>query len=99
MLCKLYIAKYKDGVPDDTKFSEFQKFYEENGVKVIGGWKNADDKDELYFMTGYRDQSHYEEFTTKMKENARYQELSTDLGNSRESVKVITLNEAVDITL
>ncbi len=49
-------------------------------------------------MTGYRDQSHYEEFTTKMKENARYQELSADLGNSRESVKVVTLNESVDIT-
>ena len=97
MLCKLYIAKYKDGIPDDTKFKDFQKFYEENGVKVIGGWENAADKNELYFMTGYRDENHYSEFTTKMKENARYQELSAGLGNERESVKVVTLNQTEEI--
>ncbi|OLS22025.1 MAG: hypothetical protein HeimC2_30790 [Candidatus Heimdallarchaeota archaeon LC_2] len=98
MLCKLYIAKYKEGIPDNTRFKDFEKFYEENGVKVIGGWENADDKDELYFITGYRDQNHYDEFVANMKNNARYQELSADLGSERESVKVVTLNQLADIT-
>ncbi len=98
MLCKLYIAKYKDGIPDDNRFKDFEKFYEENGVKVIGGWENADDKNELYFMMGYQDQSHYDDFVDKMKNNARYQELSEELGKERESVKVVTLNQSDDIT-
>ncbi|MHA2028728.1 MAG: hypothetical protein ACW99A_15020 [Candidatus Kariarchaeaceae archaeon] len=97
MLCKLYIAKYKERIPDDTRFSEFENFYKENDVKVIGGWENAEDKNELYFMTGYRDQDHYNEFTAKMKENTRYQELSAELGKERESVKVVTLNQSEDI--
>ena len=97
MLCKLYIAKYRDGIPDDTRFTEFENFYKDNGVKVIGGWKNADDKDELYFMTGYRDQNHYDEFVSKMKNNSRYQELSADLGKDRVSVRAVTLDQMADV--
>lgn len=98
MLNKLYIVKYKDGIPDNTRFKQFQKFYEENGVKVIGGWENADDKNELFFMTSYNNQNHYDEFTSTMKNNVRYQELSTELEKERESVKVVTLKQTTDIT-
>lgn len=98
MLNKLYIVKYKDGIPDNTRFKQFQKFYEENGVKVIGGWENADDKNELFFMTSYNDQNHYDEFTSNMKNNTRYQELTTELEKDRESVKVVTLKQTTDIS-
>jgi hypothetical protein len=97
MLYKLYIAKYKDRIPDDTRFKEFENFYKENGVEVVGGWENVNDKDELYFMTGYRDQDHYNKFTETMKNNARYQELTALIGNEREGISVVTLKPAGDI--
>ncbi len=76
MLYKLYRVTYKEDVPEKTHFEDFRKFYEENGVTVVGGWANADKRGEMFFMTAYRDMDHYSTFITSMKENTRYQELT-----------------------
>jgi hypothetical protein len=96
MLYKLYIdrSKPESQLADselDRVFKSFQEIYEEYGVKVIGAWNNADDPLEGYLITAYKDEAHYEEAVAKMRVNKRYQELSEELQDSRESVKVVTL--------
>lgn len=96
MLYKLYIDRSKpEGQIKDSEmervFKGFQEVYEEYGVKVIGAWNNADDPLEGYLITAYRDAAHYEEAVAKMRVNKRYQMLSEELQESRESVKVLTL--------
>ena len=96
MLYKLYIDRSKaEGQIKDSEmarvFKGFQDIYEEYGVKVVGAWNNADDPLEGYLITAYRDEAHYEEAVAKMRDNERYRELSLELQDSRESVKVVTL--------
>ncbi len=96
MLYKLYIDRSKpEGQIKDSEmervFRGFQEIYREYGVKVVGAWNNADDPLEGYLITAYRDEAHYEEAVAKMRVNKRYQELSEQLQDSRESVKVVTL--------
>ncbi len=96
MLYKLYIDRSTpEGQIKDSEmervFRGFQEIYREYGVKVVGAWNNADDPLEGYLITAYRDEAHYEEAVAKMRVNKRYQELSEQLQDSRESVKVVTL--------
>lgn len=98
MYCKLYKIRYKEAVPESTRFQDFQNYYKENGVKVIGGWENVDNKSELFFMTGYRDEEHYNKFVGSMKDDKKYQELSKLLEEERESIEVTTLKSATDIS-
>ena len=96
MFYKLYISKAKLGEkPSDSEmervFKEYQKIYNEYGVKVIGAWENVDDPLEQYLITAYNDAAHYEEAVAKMRENKRYQELTEARQPSVESVKVKTL--------
>jgi hypothetical protein len=72
-------------------FKGFQEIYNEYGVKVIGGWDNADDLTERYLITAYKDAAHYEETVAKMRVNKRYQKLTEERQASRETVKVVTL--------
>ena len=97
MYCKLYKITFKGKLPDNSRFLKFQNFYEEHGVKVIGGWENVDKKNELYFMTGYTDESHYTKFVSSMKENTKYQELTQQMATEREAVEVTTLSSVDDI--
>ena len=46
---------------------------------------------EGYLITAYRDTAHYEDAVAQMRENKRYNELSEELQETRESVKVVTL--------
>jgi hypothetical protein len=96
MLYKLYIDRSKpEGQIEDSEmerlFKGFQEIYEEYGVKVVGAWNNADDPLEGYLITAYRDAAHYQEALAKMRVNKRYQMLSEELQDSRESVQVVTL--------
>jgi quercetin dioxygenase-like cupin family protein len=75
--------------------NEFKKIYDENGVKVVGVWMNADDPHEQYFMTGYKDESHYKEFVERVQTDPKYQEMSDEIKKDRESIEVVTLTPAV----
>ena len=83
--------------PNSTQmFEEFQKFYDQNGVQVVGLWVNADDPNEQYFMTGYRDESHYRDFVEKVRSDKKYQEMSEEINKNRESIEAITLLPTFD---
>ncbi|MHA2254389.1 MAG: hypothetical protein ACXAD7_28870 [Candidatus Kariarchaeaceae archaeon] len=97
MFYKLYKVQYKDRIPDNNRFKEFENFYKENGVDVVGGWENVEKSNELLFMTGYKDEGHYTKFVASMKENTRYQELTSQLNMEREHVEVSTWRSAPDM--
>ena len=96
MFYRLYRNRYHPGKKfDDAKmqrvYKGFQEIYEKHGVKVIGAWENADDTDETYLITAYRDEAHYEEAVAKMREDPTYQELSKTFEGTREMLGVVTL--------
>lgn len=94
MLYKLYVSRNK--VASDQSrgvqlYPEFSKIYSENGVEVVGVWVNADDTHEIYFMTAFKDQGHYDSFVEKMKGNEHYQDMSAEIAGERESIKAVNL--------
>ena len=96
MLYKLYIirSKAEAKLPDSDMeriFKGFQESYQEYGVNIVGAWENTDDPLDTYLITAYRDEAHYEDTVAKMRVNERYQTLSKELGETRESVKAVTL--------
>lgn len=100
MLYKLYIVKYKGSSEESRSihyFDEFNKIYKKNGVKVIGVWYNLEDPNESLFMTAFKDEAHYTSFVEAMKDNERYQEMSTELAAERESIKAYNLKMAVSL--
>jgi hypothetical protein len=66
-------------------------------VKVIGTWYNVDDSSESLFMTVFDNEEHYTSFVEAMKDNERYQEMSSELAAERESIKAYSLKMAVSL--
>ncbi len=100
MYYKLYREKTKGEVNRPLGldlFPKFKKIYEENDVKVIGVWENLDDPHELFFMTAFKDESHYNRFVESMGSNQDYQEMSKGMADQRESIEVTSLRMAVDL--
>jgi GTP cyclohydrolase I len=97
MFYKLYRDRWHPGKKfDDAKmervYKGFQEIYKRHGVKVIGAWDNADDTDEGFLITAYRDAAHYEETVAKMREDPTYQELSKTFEGTREMLEVVNMN-------
>ena len=96
MYYKMYKERSSSSLPSGLDaFDDFNKIYQEQGVKVIGVWKNKDDSQEFYFMTAYENEKHYQDFVEDMKTNEEYQKMSRELEAGRESIEVITLVDAV----
>ncbi|MFX1254017.1 MAG: hypothetical protein ACFFCZ_20560 [Promethearchaeota archaeon] len=92
MIFKLYKTRYKAGHDSDIeRFKEFIEFYKEYGVQIVGGGVNVDNPLENYLITTYRDKVHYAETVAKLQSDPKYQELTQQLQEVRESVEVTTL--------
>jgi len=92
MIYKLYKVKYKTAeVANDSNLDEFTKIYEKYNVKMLGGGINAKDPLEVYFMSVFEDEDHYQESVKKLHSDPKYIELSKKLNDDRESVEVISL--------
>ena len=100
MIYKLYVIK-SNVLARDSKgialFDEFKLIYEDNNVKVMGVWVNEDDPNEIYFMTAFENDDHYEQFVGSMKDHKRYQEMSLLMESERESIKAVNLKMAVSL--
>lgn len=100
MLYKLYITKTKSSADQSRGvelYNEFKEIYEKHEVKVLGVWLNIDNANEVYFMTAFKNQEHYSKFIESMKENDRYQKMSQELAEERESIEVKNLKMAVNL--
>jgi len=74
-------------------FEEFNTIAQNNDVKVVGIWENKQNPKETYTITGYQDENHYEKFVTQIKNHSRYQEMTKELDQGRESIDIIDLND------
>jgi hypothetical protein len=96
MLYKLYKERSK-GLSDQPVglelFDDFNEIYKANDVKVIGVWQNNEDPNELYFMTAFRDEEHYQSFVASVREDSVYQEMSKKIEEDRESIESTTLTK------
>ena len=69
MLYKLYVVTNK--IPaEEAKglalFKDFKNIYSEYDVQVIGVWVNTENPYEVYLMTAFKDEAHYESFVNSM---------------------------------
>lgn len=76
--------------------NDFKKLYNKHNVKVVGLWVNTEDPHEQYFMTAYKNESHYKKFVESMREDPTYQEMSSKIENDRESIEVVTLKPVLE---
>ena len=74
-------------------FDEFNKIYEANDVKVIGVWQNTKDPNEVYFMTAFRNEEHYQNFVVNVKKDSSYLKMTSKIEEDRESIEVVTLTK------
>ena len=74
MIYKLYKERSK-GLSDQPvgleMFDDFNEIYKANDVKVIGVWQNTEDPNEVYFMTAFQSEEHYQNFVATVREAAR----------------------------
>ena len=96
MIYKLYKERSK-GLRDQPVgldlFEEFNKIYEANDVKVVGVWQNIEDPNEVYFMTAFRSEEHYQNFVATVKQDSTYLNMSAKIEEDRESIEVTTLTK------
>jgi hypothetical protein len=96
MLYKLYRDRWfpekkLDEDEMESVYKGFQEIYKKYGVKVVGAWDNADDTDEGFLITAYRDKTHYEDVVAKMRDDPKYQELSKTFEGTREMLEVVNM--------
>ncbi|MHA1557405.1 MAG: hypothetical protein ACTSPM_10790 [Candidatus Heimdallarchaeota archaeon] len=92
MIYKLYNMKYKtaDAVSVND-YDEFNVIYKKYGVKLVGGGYNTKDHKEIYFISVYNDDNHYDETIQKLQSDPKYIELTKKLEQNREDVQIKTL--------
>jgi hypothetical protein len=78
---------------------EFKKIYDKNDVEFIGVWINAENPHEQFYMTGFKDDAHYQEFLEEVKTDPEYREMSDKINEHRESIESVTLKPASDLDI
>ena len=96
MIYKLYKERSK-GLRDQPvgleMFDDFNEIYKANDVKVIGVWQNTEDPNEVYFMTAFQSEEHYQNFVAAVQEDSSYQAMGQKIEADRESIEVTTLTQ------
>lgn len=91
---KLYKERTKSVSEESNSLKlvdEFKEIYNRNDVKLIGLWQNVNDPHEQFFMTGYKNETHYKQFVEKVSSDPKYQKMSDEIEKDRESIEVLTL--------
>lgn len=63
--------------------TEFQKIYDEFGVKIVGNWVCATDDTETFYMTQFDNEEDYDRKIAALHEDERYLKLSAQLNEIR----------------
>ncbi|MFW9889957.1 MAG: NIPSNAP family protein [Candidatus Thorarchaeota archaeon] len=90
----LYRQKAKDekrGELDELR-EEFEGIYKKYKVDILGFWENADDPNEVYYISKYEDESDYRSKTEQLRSDERYAELSKKLEEVRLDFEAFKLN-------
>jgi hypothetical protein len=90
----LYRTKSKDekrGELDELR-EEFEGIYKKYKVDILGFWENADDPNEVYYISKYENESDYKSKTDQLRSDKRYAELTKKLEEVRLESKAFKLN-------
>jgi hypothetical protein len=67
----------------DELRTKFQEVYKKHNVDIIGFWANADDPNEAFYISKYRDEDDYKNKVEALRNDADYARLTRDLGKIR----------------
>jgi hypothetical protein len=71
---------------DDLRM-KFEKVYNKHEVDVVGFWVNADDENEVFYLTKYKDENDYKTTVEGLHSDEEYVKLSRQLEEVRTSIE------------
>ena len=90
----LYRSKSRSGEEMDDLRKKFEKVYERHKVDIVGFWMNAEDKDEVFYLSKFKDENDYTTTVEGLHSDDEYIELTKHLEEVRtsfESTKLIPM--------
>ncbi|MFW9788010.1 MAG: NIPSNAP family protein [Candidatus Thorarchaeota archaeon] len=87
----LYRSKSNSGKEMDELRSKFQKIYERHNVDIVGFWSNADDENEIFYISKYEDENDYKMKVESLRSDEEYTRLSKRLEEVRTSIEATKL--------
>ncbi len=71
---------------DDLR-EKFQKIYDKHHVDIVGFWVNAENENEVYYLSKYRDENDYKMKVESLRNDEEYVQLSKRLQEVRTSIE------------
>jgi hypothetical protein len=87
----LYKSRSKSGKEMDDLRMKFENLYEKYKVDILGFWVNADDENELYYISKYEDEDDYKKKIESLRKDAEYVRLTKKLEEVRTSIETTKL--------
>lgn len=90
----LYRSKSRSGKEMDDLRMKFEKIYEKHNVNIVGFWVNADDEDEVFYLSKYKDENDYKKKIEVLRNDKEYVQLGKQLEEVRtsfESTKLLPM--------
>lgn len=87
----LYKSRSKSGKEIDDLRMRFENLYEKYKVDIVGFWVNADDENELYYISKYEDEDDYKKKVESLRKDAEYVRLTKKLEEVRTSIETTKL--------
>ena len=81
----LYRSKSRSGKEMDELRAKFEKIYEKHNVDIVGFWVNAEDEDEVFYLSKYKDENDYKKKVESLRNDEEYQRLGKKLEEVRTS--------------
>ena len=83
----LYRSKSKSGKEMDDLREKFQKIYERHNVNIVGFWVNAEDENEVFYLSKYKDENDYKQKVESLHSDEEYVRLGKKLEEVRTSIE------------
>lgn len=83
----LYRSNSKSGKEMDDLREKFQKIYDKHHVDIVGFWVNAENENEVYYLSKYRDENDYKMKVESLRNDEEYVQLSKRLQEVRTSIE------------
>jgi hypothetical protein len=90
----LYRSKSKSGKEMDDLRMKFEEIYKKHDVNIVGFWVNAEDEDEVFYLSKYKDENDYKKKVESLRNDEDYQRLGKQLEEVRtsfESTKLLPM--------
>ncbi|NHI90309.1 MAG: hypothetical protein EAX87_12355 [Candidatus Thorarchaeota archaeon] len=70
---------------------KFEDIYNKYDVDIVGFWVNANDENELYYLSKYDDENDYKMKVERLRKDEEYVRLSKELNEVRTSIETTKL--------